>query len=88
MLNVTDQWVISPATGGGGGTFLPSGTLYIMYLGQESEAQGPSAHRSLQQESWKTFFDSGQVWIQDAGDLLVSFYLLGFYLPSITSSLR
>ena len=73
-----------------GGTALLRLTLseYTMFLGHESETQGPSAHRLLQQESWKTFFDSGQVWMQDACDLLVSFYLLGFYLPSITSSLR
>ena len=44
---------------------------------------------SLQQESRKTFLDGGQVWMRDAGDLSVSFDLLGFYLPiSITSSLR
>ena len=29
---------------------------------------------SLQQESWKTFLDGGQVWMQVAGDLSVSFY--------------
>ena len=39
-------------------------------------------------ESGKTFLDGGQVWMQDAGDLSVSFDLLGFYLPSITSALR
>ena len=43
---------------------------------------------SLQRESWKTVLDGGQVWMQDAGDLSVSFDLLGFYLQSITSSLR
>ena len=43
---------------------------------------------SLQRESCKTFLDGGQVWVQDAGYLSVAFDLRGFYLPSITSSLR
>ena len=42
MLNVTDKCVISPVTGEG--AFLPSGTLYIVFLRHESEAQGLSAH--------------------------------------------
>ena len=42
MLNVTDECVISPVTGEG--AFLPSGTLYIVFLRHESEAQGLSAH--------------------------------------------
>ena len=42
MLNVTDYCVISPVTGEG--AFLPSGTLYIVFLRHESEAQGLSAH--------------------------------------------
>ena len=33
------------------------------------------------------FIDGGQVWMQNAGDLSVSFDLLGSYLPRITSSL-
>ena len=42
MLNVPDYCVISPVTGEG--AFLPSGTLYIVFLRHESEAQGLSAH--------------------------------------------
>ena len=34
------------------------------------------------------FIDGGQVWMQDTGDLSVSFDLFGFYVPSMTSSLR
>ena len=38
----------------------------------------PRARPFPQQESWKTFLDGAQVWMQDAGDLSVSFDLLGF----------
>ena len=90
MLNVTDQYCISPATSKGGFSCHPgnlSRKCHLCHWSCKTRKRGtrpPSSHY----KTVRTFLMATGFKIQDASDLSVSFALLGSYIPNITSSLR